>query len=633
MKNYFTVLSGMLFFLFSTLVFSDAVYHDKDNLLKIPFVELQNQYYNVEFNYQPPDKLKLSAVTLQSKEIDAEQIVPLYSGLNFHLSNILVFGNFLAADVSYLSEDLFQLNNLAEAVNLPRENRSFRSNHFRGSSLCMQCHNGLKDEDQNDVSIISDWNTTMMANSTRDPFWQAKLKTELIRTPALENEIHDTCTRCHAPMANEEARKANAPIQAVFGDGILNEDNPYFNLAMNGVSCSLCHQISPASPFGTEAGFSGNFQVESEGIIYGPYENVSTTPMETFVGYTPIFSEHIKSSEVCASCHELTTPYTDENGNILSQGKEDEFPEQSPYSEWLNSEFVDSKSCQDCHMERVNGVIIASQPRNLTTERDNFARHAFLGSNQLMLSILQNNRKKLGVTPLDFSKSIANAGKLLSKAAELSFEDVEKSNDELQFSVRITSKTGHKLPSGYPSRRVILHVTVLDNQNQVVFESGKMNADGSVAGLDSDQDNTRHEPHYPLIDSEDKVQVYEAVMEDYQNNITYTLFRAKQYRKDNRILPSGFDKDSAPDKIQVKGEAKHDVDFQGGGDTVKYKIAGLSGESYTLKAELVYQTLGHAHAQDLFSVQAEEVSRFKQMFYASDYRYASMMAIETKIKN
>jgi hypothetical protein len=41
----------------------------------------------------------------------------------------------------------------------------------------------------------------MMANATRDPFWQAKVRSELNRTPELSQAINDKCSRCHAPMA------------------------------------------------------------------------------------------------------------------------------------------------------------------------------------------------------------------------------------------------------------------------------------------------------------------------------------------------------------------------------------------------------------------------------------------------
>jgi hypothetical protein len=341
--------------------------------------------------------------------------------------------------------------------------------------------------------------------------------------------------------------------------------------------------------------------------------------MQNFASFTRVFGEHIKSSKHCASCHELTTPYTDENGTIVS-GDGDQFPEQTPYSEWLHSDFSEFGSCQQCHMERSSGVIIASQPPYLDTERDGFAQHSFLGSNRLMLSILQNNREALGVVPKDFSKSISKAGELLKRAAKLKITEATLQENSLNFTVDINSETGHKLPSGYPSRRVILHVTIKDEDSKVVFETGKVNKDGSVVELDSDLDLKKYEPHYKLIESPKQVQVYETIMHDYKGNITYTLLRAKSYLKDNRLLPNGFDKENVPSKIEVHGKASLDDDFIGGGDKVQFKIAGVSGKKYTVQAELIYQTLGYAFAQDLFKDQGHEISRFKQMFNASSLK-------------
>ena len=454
---------------------ADASFNSETNQLSIPFIHYQDQLYQADLTFLPPDKLKLEQATPHTNTVPNAALVPVDTNLNFHVSNISIGTQQYAADIRHLGDSLFQIDNLLKVSNPPIGRTVFTSQHFSGSGVCAQCHNELQDNTGKDVSIVSSWQTTMMANSTRDPFWQAKVKSEINRTPQLKTTIQDKCTRCHAPMANEEARKQHDPVQAVFGEGILNKNNPYFDLSTNGVSCSLCHQISPNAPFGTDAAYSGHFAIDSfptstERVIYGPYKNVNTMPMQSFANFTPVYSEHIKTSELCASCHDLTTPYTDENGIILSQTVEDEFPEQMPYSEWLHSDFAQTKTCQQCHMERADGVAIASRPRN-NPKRDDFAQHSFLGANRLMLSILEEYREPLGVAATDFSTSIAKAGKLLNEAAILEITQSSLQNGILGFNVDINSKTGHKLPSGYPSRRVILHVTLKDTQDNIIFEN------------------------------------------------------------------------------------------------------------------------------------------------------------------
>ncbi len=613
---------------FSLPCHADANFSLENNTLSIPYAYYQDNFYALELSFLPPDKLALSSVAPQTEQFTSNAIVPVYDDLSLHLSSLRFLDQQYAANLTFLGNNIFQIHNITEVLDAPPGRKIFRTQHFSGSGVCNQCHTDLQDAQGHDVSIVPAWNASMMANASRDPFWQAQLKNEINSTPEQKELIQDKCTRCHAPMANEESKKQGHGIQAVFGEGMLNPKNRYYDLAKEGVSCSLCHQISPDAPFGTEAGFSGKFTIKTfptstERLIYGPYKDILTRPMQNFANFTPVYSEHIQSSELCASCHDLSTPYTDEHGNVLSQ-EDNKFPEQMPYTEWLYSDYAQTDSCQQCHMPRADGVIIASRPASLNTKRDNFAQHNFLGSNRLMLSILQDYRQVLGTPVADFASSILDAETLLSEAAQLTISTPTLQNNTLNFKLNISSKTGHKLPSGYPSRRVIVHVTVRDSQGHIAFESGKVNHDGSVKELDSDQDRTQFEPHYQVIDSPKKVQVYEAVMSDYQDNITFTLLRAKSYIKDNRLLPNGFDKNTVPTKIQVQGAASNDPNFIGGSDVIEFNISHLTTEQYTIEAELIYQTLGYAFAQDLFADTSVEVARFKQMFNASSLKSTLM---------
>ena len=130
----------------------------------------------------------------------------------------------------------------------------FTSTHFSGSGNCALCHNGLTDTTGHEVSIETDWSTSMMANSTRDPFWRAKVSSEILRNPLFKAVLDDKCSRCHAPMANVEAKYEGSNVE-LFGEGFLNPLNAYYNHALEGVSCTLCHQIDDNGTLGTEDGF------------------------------------------------------------------------------------------------------------------------------------------------------------------------------------------------------------------------------------------------------------------------------------------------------------------------------------------------------------------------------------------
>lgn len=512
----------------------------------------------------------------------------------------------------------------------------FTSAHFSGSGNCKTCHNSLTDENDQDVSIETGWSASMMANASRDPVWKAKVRSEINRNPHLESVLNDKCTKCHAPMANTEAHYLGDPVE-LFDGGFLNPANLHFDEAIDAVSCTLCHQIADSPTLGTLEGFSGHYEIETftnaaDRKIYGPYVDVFDMPMRNNVQYSILYSRHIAESTPCATCHNLKTPYVDENGDILSISPEDEFPEQMPYSEWEHSAYVTTQSCQDCHMTRTNGVVMASKPMWINTLRDGFAIHNLAGANRLMLDILANNKSALGVTSNNFTYTIAETDTMLQGAADIDLVRSSITGGVLDFTLRLASNTGHKLPSGIPFRRVVLHVTVKNGSGAVVFESGKINGDGSVSGLDSDFDRLAVEPHYEVITSPDQVQVYEAVMADNLGEVTYTLLRAMDYLKDNRLLPTGFDKNTAPDDIKVAGNALTDQDFTGGSDEIRYHLAGFGQGRYTVTAELVFQPLSYGFTQDLSQDGSTEAAAFTTMYNASSHKSMPMAAINFTVR-
>jgi len=514
------------------------------------------------------------------------------------------------------------------------EDTSFTSTHFSGSQNCATCHNNIKDNTNTDVSIESDWAGTMMANASKDPLWKAKVASELGRNPHLEDVINDKCTKCHAPMANYEAHHIQETPK-VFGDGFLNPANPHFDEAMNGVSCTLCHQID-ATNLGEIEGFSGNYTINQNREIYGQYTGVVSRPMLNAVNYTPLYAQHITESKMCASCHNLKTPFVDANGDVLTTMPQSEFPEQMPYSEWEHSEFAlspNAKSCQECHMQRADGVVISNRPNNGSLPaRDNFKRHNFVGANELILDILNQNKTALGVNPnANFEKILTRTQELRKTTATLALSS--RTNAEiLTIDVNISSNVGHKLPTSFPSRRVFVHFTLFDADNNILFESGKVNADGSITGADGDTNASSYEPHHDVINAENQVQIYEAVMQNSDNQVTHTLLRAASYVKDNRLLPRGFDKTTAPSDIAVVGEANaSDTNFVGGSDVVTYELNTTAFGSQTPKrveVELLYQTVSYPFARDLFDDNTPESQSFKQMFDASELKTTQITKAE-----
>jgi len=252
--------------------------------------------------------------------------------------------------------------------------------------------------------------------------------------------------------------------------------------------------------------------------------------------------------------------------------------------------------------------------------RDGFSQHTFLGANTVMQAMLRDYSDELGIsvdTTL-FDASIARNRAFLRGAASIDIVSSSLEGQQLTSTVLIRNHSGHKFPSGYPSRRVYLHFRINDNNGNIVFESGKTAANGSINGNIEDVDNSQFENHYDVITRSDQVQVYEAIMGDTDSSVTHTLMQASHYLKDNRLLPAGFDKVSAPDDIKVAGLASNDSNFDAEGDQVTYLVTVPGGGSYTVFAELVYQPLAFGHLQDLFrSDHLPEVDQFKTLFNAA----------------
>src|SRR5690242_20297044 len=77
---------------------------------------------------------------------------------------------------------------------------------FQTSDRCMVCHNGLSTSSGEDISIGFSWRPTMMANSARDPYWQAGVRRETIDHAVAKKDIEDECSKCHMPMARFQSR-------------------------------------------------------------------------------------------------------------------------------------------------------------------------------------------------------------------------------------------------------------------------------------------------------------------------------------------------------------------------------------------------------------------------------------------
>src|ERR1700681_4450487 len=155
--------------------------------------------------------------------------------------------------LSFLASFIMAASTLMSGAQQPALDRKFQT-----SDRCLACHNGMVTSSGQDVSIGTDWRSGMMANSSRDPYWQASVRRESIDHPESQRAIEDECSICHMPMVRFEA-KEQGQLGEIFSHLPLDSDDD--KQAADGVSCSVCHQISKEK-LGTRERFNGGFVID-----------------------------------------------------------------------------------------------------------------------------------------------------------------------------------------------------------------------------------------------------------------------------------------------------------------------------------------------------------------------------------
>ena len=496
---------------------------------------------------------------------------------------------------------------------------------FSTADRCAMCHaaeagsSALRDAAGRDVSPFQLWRVSMMSFSGRDPYWLAALSHELDENPGAKETIEATCTRCHAPAAAvTHAQKG----EHVTFDEIVSGTSDIAVLAREGVGCAVCHQIKPDN-LGQPSSFTGNYQIGTERLMFGPHKDPFPMPMQHNVNFTPTYATHVTDSALCATCHTVITRSLDEAGKPNGP----EVPEQVPYLEWQNSTFAagpSARSCASCHMPTTDedGNLITTRISNRPPwldARSPFGRHTLAGGNAYMLGLLAENAAWTGtnVPQSAILEGETRAKQMLETAATIQIAEAKRANGELMLDIAVENHTGHKLPTAYPSRRIWVHLTLKDQAGAVLFESGRVDDNGALvdaAGQRLDKLGTLL-PHHDEITSASEVQVYESVMSDASGAPTHVLLAATGYAKDNRILPAGWSAGHANAAMTKPVGVGNDPTFAPGADHIHYRIAAPQGP-LQVSAELLYQSVPPTTADVLAEVKTKAAVTFGAMMKA-----------------
>jgi hypothetical protein len=477
-----------------------------------------------------------------------------------------------------------------------------------------------------------DWLGSIMANATRDPGFFSTLNVanqdviELIRSLSdsdlatflaankLDSDIYrdaggdfqclpasvecpkadspedllpvaaDLCLRCHSAVGWMEAHSEPSTSSFPFlkgqfwGAAFLEEPaGPGFDITveseaeMEGVQCDFCHRTKDnfkrVSLYdrSTMAAGNGGFFMETE----NPFNGGVPKPEDN-----EVFQ---KSGDFCGTCHDVTNPMIKTNTTVNGIIPDMLHPIERTYTEWFWSGYRDKKSCEECHKPM---RFVGAQSWLLYPALD------------LLWGDVDQKWIDRGIlTPPDFtSKTVAlmdgmkENRRFMKKCAQIKIVDTPKkivAGQEVTVTVRVTNKAaGHKLPTGYAEgRQMWIYIKAVDNEGNVIFEDGQLDADGSLV-------------HTPGVT---KVYQQKILAEGYDfldaNDKEFHFVLMNTIVKDNRIPPKGFNKaayqaDGAfiiPEDLYEDGQNWDETPYT-------FLIPDLGSEKVKVTAKLYYQT-------------------------------------------
>ena len=429
---------------------------------------------------------------------------------------------------------------------------------------CRNCHDKDSVVEESLYMPFDGWVSSMMGNSQRDPLFRAAVTVANQDVPG----IGQWCLRCHSP-------------QAYLRGHVLPPDGGALDaLDLEGVTCDVCHRsIVPANEPG--APYVGNAQLFFDVTLkkYGPYPDVASP------AHSGEPTNFTGSSEMCGQCHSVHNPvgpWRSLDGGALGP----RFPLDTTYEEWKQSSFArDSgvaSTCADCHMPRFTGPDGGTNykiSKGLQPPRTNPRQHALAGGNVWGLEAVQAANPDIATEFGDrFAVTKAFALQNLQSAAKLELSILSQAATTAQVRLRVTNRTGHKLPTGYADgRRVVIQLLV----------------DGVVVtgGFDGGS-----------LVNDNQLRVYQAQHGRAAIGVSEHLALHDAVVKDSRIPPTGMVATAQTQPIGVSWFAQGDGglrDYDDATFTVPLAGALADGAKVKLTARLLYQSTTPEYVQFL----------------------------------
>ncbi len=311
---------------------------------------------------------------------------------------------------------------LSDDLSMPLE-PTLDSSAFMGSQTCGGCH----------TRHYQEWSTSMHSYSMVDPVYRAAVKVRQEDRNGLEDKF---CLQCHTPIGVR-----SGDIQPGFDFEELE------SISLEGVNCETCHSVREV-----QRPFNAGLVMDVGGAFKGPIADPVSNPI-----HETEYSELFESSKLCASCHDVV----EVSGLNLER----------PYEEWLQSPAAqEGIECQSCHMPTYRG-----KSTNTAPERD-LHEHHFVGVDLPLEEGFLPNQAAYD----ELHDRIAN---LLDSAATISLSaEAAHQGEQLDLFVSIHNNiVAHNIPTGSTfNRQVWLEVIATDADNNVLYETGTLDANGDL---------------------------------------------------------------------------------------------------------------------------------------------------------
>lgn len=232
---------------------------------------------------------------------------------------------------------------------------------------------------------------------------------------SLTDPIFDTAFMQAIKEGGEEARRTclgcHAPMTLFNEDYALRE-----GVTREGVACDFCHSVTAVHIDNAERPYEVDPGTVKRGVI-----KHAASP-----AHDVAYSELHATSEFCGGCHN----YTSEAGAAIM----------TTYQEWKEGPYAaEGVQCQDCHMVLTAGSLVNE---SIMETRDQFHLHSLI-----------HDRDQL------------------KTALTVEIISVERHGDVVEAQVAVENVgSGHMVPTGVPSREVVLRVTASSDRRETSAE-------------------------------------------------------------------------------------------------------------------------------------------------------------------